>query len=103
MMTGDAGVVCWGPGEEKGLGGPACAVDGRRPWGRGTGVTAPLLLPLRMPPAGAGVAVSTLAPGGTRSGEAVGGGRGLTGKREGEEVEQEEEEEEEGGAALRVF
>lgn len=50
-----------------------------------------------MPAAGAGVAASTLAPGGTSRGEAVGGGRGLAGKREGEE------EEEEGGVALRVF
>lgn len=91
--------VCWrgrrGPGDGKGLGGPACAGDGRRPWGRGAGVTAPLLPPLRMPATGGGVAVSTLAPVGTRRGEAVGGGRGLAGKEEGEGVE--------GGVALRVF
>lgn len=38
-----------------------------------------------------------MAPVGTRRGEAVGGGRGLAGKEEGEGVE------EEGGVALRVF
>lgn len=98
------GVCCRGrrgPGDGKGLGGPACAEDGRRPWGRGAGVAVPLLPPLRTPAAGAVVAASTLAPGGTRRGEAVGGGRGLAGKGEGDEFK--EGEEEEGGAALRVF
>lgn len=100
VTAGEGVEICWrgrrGPDDWKGLGGLACAGDGRRPWGRGAATTTPLLPPLRMPAVGDGVAASTLAPEGTRRGEAVGGGRGLAGKGEGEEVE-------EGGVALGVF